>query len=81
MRDDAKGNGPKVRQFRDTAQDEAAQYTRLAERYAKDGQPVMATLMRNAAWIAGGGDMSEYEWAERFARKDGRTDDITVTRR
>jgi hypothetical protein len=56
--------------------DEVALLNRQADRMDRNGRPAMALLLRNAAWIAGGGDMSAYDWG---TRKDGKTDDVSVT--
>jgi len=61
-------------------QAEIDQYRRLAEKYERNGQPAMATLLRNVVFLAEGGDMSDCAWAECNARQDGKTDDIEVKR-
>ena len=60
--------------------DEVDLLNHQAERMERNGRPAMALLLRNAAFIAGGGDMSEYEWAKRMERADGQLDDVTVRR-
>jgi len=61
-------------------QAEIDQYKRLAERYERNGQPAMALLLRNVVFLAEGGDMSDFAWAEVNQRRDGRTDDVEVKR-
>ena len=39
---------------------------RLADRMERDGRDGMAILLRNAAFIADGGNIEEYEWARRL---------------
>jgi len=62
----------------DTKQAEIDQYKRLADKYERNGQPVMATLLRNVVFLAEGGDMTDFAWAEVNQRRDGKTDDISV---
>jgi hypothetical protein len=72
--------GPKKREFRDTRKEEIDQYRRLAERYERNGQPAMATLLRNVVYLAEGGDMTDFAWALDHSRADGKLDDVEVKR-
>lgn len=60
---------------RDSVVDEAAMLRQMAERMRRDGRPATAILLDNAAFVLGGGELSEYEWS---TRRDGRTDDVEV---
>lgn len=64
----------------ETLRTEGAHFRRLAELYEADGCPAMATIMRNAAWLAEGGDMEAFEWERRRAAagKENETDDSEV---
>ena len=57
---------------------ESESLRRLAERMRRDGRTAAAIMADNAAWLADGGEMTEYDWS---TRRDGRTDDVEVKRR
>jgi hypothetical protein len=55
----------------ETLQAEIEQYRRLADRYERNGQPAMATLLRNVIFLAEGGELPECDWRrEGWKRRD-----------